>query len=259
MLLGNYQVLNRSPGRFLGGSSLAANPPNWYGSGAARNFGLQWNTTTADKLYGMPNGTEAPYSYLMPLRSGQLASTTLITGNGNVATGNLAMGLACDGALTGSGDITAAGLGLIVSMLADLAGTGTLTADLQAFLALAATLSGSGDLTGALTALGHFVAGLTGTGEITLATMNGKSSMEAEISVTGELLTTATVASAVWGAIADSGFTYEEVIRIIAAATAGVSTGGPSSPVFKALDGTTTIISGSANSSGNRSSITYTP
>lgn len=258
MLLGNYQVLNRSPGRFLGGPSPSDNPPNWYGAGAMRNYGLQDRADAADELFGMPNGTEAPYSYLLPIRSGNMASTTLVTGNGNIDSGNLAMGLACDGLLDGDGDITDAGLGLIVSMLADLAGSGSLSADLQAVLAMAADLAGSGEIVAALTAIGNFAASLSGS-VVVSASMTGPASFSASISVTGELLTTANVADAVWKAIAEAGFSYDEVIRIIAAATAGASSGGPGSPVFKALDGTTARISGTANSSGDRSSITYTP
>jgi len=65
------------------------------------------------------------------------------------------------------------------------------------------------------------------------------------------------IAAAVWAVVIDHTYTAKEVTRAIAATTAGASSGGPGSPVYKSLDGSTTRVSGTANSSGDRSSITY--
>lgn len=64
-------------------------------------------------------------------------------------------------------------------------------------------------------------------------------------------------ATLVLAATLDTGFTLKQTLRIIAAVTAGASSGGPGSPAFKSLDGGTTRVSGTADSGGNRSSITY--
>lgn len=57
--------------------------------------------------------------------------------------------------------------------------------------------------------------------------------------------------------VAEPGFTFADMIRIVAAVAAGKSTGGPGSPVFRDLADTKNRVSGTADSSGNRSAATY--
>jgi len=66
-------------------------------------------------------------------------------------------------------------------------------------------------------------------------------------------LTTTTIAAANWGFVVDSVNTARQYLRAIGATTAGNATGGPGSPAFKSLDGLTTYVTSTADSSGDRS------
>lgn len=57
------------------------------------------------------------------------------------------------------------------------------------------------------------------------STASAVGSMSADISVTGELLTTGNVGAAVWRRAIEAGFTAEEILRILAAHAAGAATG----------------------------------
>jgi len=201
MLLGNYQVLNRSPGRFLGGPSLSGSRSNWNGGGAQRN--MAWGESAEpSQLTSKPNGTEPPYSWMIAQRGGALAAQTTMAGVGDVTTGNLALGLACSASLAAFGDIASASLSLVVALAGGLTASGTLnTPSLQLPQGLSAALSGSGDLVSTLQAIGHLVAALTGSGALA-AEMRGTAALGAAIASTGDLLTTANVADAVWDVLA---------------------------------------------------------
>ncbi len=256
MLKQNTTIYAQYPLRFLSGNTLAGERAMW-GQSERRN--IYFSEAGIDPTSGIPNGNLAPGLLLMPQKSGGMASYTSVRGAASVDS-NAAAGLAAAAALTGSGDVTSAQLGLIVSLVAALSGNGTLGGpQLNAIASLLADLTGSGDLAATRSALANALANLLGVGGVTNALSRADGFMGAAINVTGSTLTTANVADAVWGAIADSGYTYEQVVRLLAAAIAGASTGGPGSPVFKALDGTTPRIAGAADSSGNRSGITYTP
>jgi hypothetical protein len=67
------------------------------------------------------------------------------------------------------------------------------------------------------------------------------------------------LAISVWSYLADAGFSTKDLLNIIAAATAGKVSGGPGSPVFRDVADTTNVITGTADSSGNRTAATYNP
>lgn len=216
---------------------------------------------------------------LAPIESGGMAMDG--TGTGDL-TADLIPSYPMTIDLTGSSDFDATAA-LVVSMAAAFTGSGTLTATISGIYDMSIDLTGSGSMTAAMTALGNMLADLTGAGDLD-ATIAGIGDMTIDIVVTGTGLTTANVGQAVWAALAatnndpgtmgeklndagsasnpwtevlESGFTAAEILRLIAAAVAGASSGGPGSPVFKGLDGTTDRISGTADSDGNRSGITY--
>lgn len=150
---------------------------------------------------------------------GALASG--LTGVGTVT--NALMSSAITGAadLVGSGDITDAALGLIVTALADLSGSASVSADMssvivgacaivgscslspEAYGAMVATanLAGSGAVVAALEALGVAVADILGTTAIS-AGASAPATMSADIAATGDVLTTQSIAAAVWNALA---------------------------------------------------------
>lgn len=67
----------------------------------------------------------------------------------------------------------------------------------------------------------------------------------------------AAIATAVWAEVLEVGFAAGRILRIIAAAVAGKVSGGPGSPIFRNLVDTQNQITGTADSSGNRTAATY--
>lgn len=65
------------------------------------------------------------------------------------------------------------------------------------------------------------------------------------------------VATAVLTATVETGVNVTQQLQLIGAATAGKCSGGPGSPVFKGTDGSTTRITGTADTDGNRTAATY--
>ena len=170
----------------------------------------------------------------------------------------------------------------VSQMLATLSGTGEISLDALGRFAMLVALSGTGDLDLTVFGTAHPVVALSGDGDLdALTTAFGD--MSIDIVVTGAGLSTQSIAAAVWGALAsasndpntmgqklndagsagnpwntliEAGYTAEQVLRVIAAAVAGASSGGPDGPiVFKGLDGTTNRISGAVDGDGNRSSV----
>ncbi len=252
MLLGNGALIFRQPLRLRGGT-VSGDRALW-GRGDRYNAMVGGTSTV---FGGMPSGYRHPVTWTLPITPGALASRTLIDGTGG-ATADPTAGRNIEAALSGSGGLTQSDLSLIVSLVAELSGAGTFAGDVVGAGGMEAALSGTGDLAGERSALGNLVAALTGAGAVE-AVLTALGSMAADLTVTGGTLTTANVADAVWGAAAEAGYTYDEVLRIIAAVVAGKSSGGPDSPVFTALDGTTTRVEGEADSDGNRTSVTYSP
>lgn len=207
---------------------------------------------------------------------GVLELTVAVSGTGTVSAAITAVqNLLAD--LVGTGDISTAAAAATMAALADLSGSATVGASLNATGVMQSSITGSGTLTPpVLQAIMQAVCAITGSSTISaalnahanaVAALSGSSSttgtpyatgaMQSSISVSGDLLTTTTVAQAVWGALAEGSITYDQMLRIIAAATAGKVSGGPSSPVFRNLSDTQDQITGAADSNGNRSGITY--
>jgi hypothetical protein len=204
MLVGNYSVLQKSPGRFIAGSATSAESQvrsNFNKSGSNRNRFYVDQTTVALALYAVPTGTYPEIAWVLPQIAGEIASTQPIQGAGT-QTGNLAGGLNAEAGLTGAGTITSAVAQLIISMAANLAGDGTVSsADLRGFLQAVANLSGSGDLTAAVSALAWMDAATDGSGTITNATPYASGNMSADILSYGAL-TPEGIRDTVWNAIA---------------------------------------------------------
>ena len=201
-LIGNYRVLNKNPGRSIGGD-LAFFRSNWNKPTFSQARFLGDNALGNDYKSSKYLGYVHPYTQGLALKDGGLASFGRILGDGNVSAANLAGGRNGQAGLTGSGDITNANLGLVVSAIATLAGTGTLTVDATGKLDAAATLAGTGDVVGSLQALGALISDLTGQASLNVD-ISAQGSLSADINVTGDLLTTANVAASVWNALAAS-------------------------------------------------------
>jgi len=189
-----------------------------------------------------------------------------LTGSGTISAALLQTIASLAADLDGSGGINAAALALTVTLAATIAGSGAIsTATLQSIMRLASILSGNGTVSSASLALiVYMVAQLAGTGGST-GNLKGFLSMAADINVTGSEITTANIGSSVWNALAvlsnetgsmgellnnagaggnpwdtviESGYTAEEVLRILLAVSAGKTTvtslgGGAATVTFR--------------------------
>jgi len=210
----------------------------------------QSNSEAFTALSSYSTGLYPPHSMIPPRTAGRMVAHDTLIGTGGISATALAVKLA-EAALTGDGELTATG-GLIVQLVAALSGDGTVTAaNLQAFLAAVASLTGSGSVTASAAGLGALLSALTGSGDIDL-TPAAFGELSADLVVTGTGLTTANVGAAVWAQVIEAGFTAEEVLRLIAAVTAGDASGLESgSPTFQGIDESTTRVAGTY-SSGTR-------
>jgi hypothetical protein len=278
MLIGNYNVLNKNPGRFIAGSTVAGTRPNFSQTNASRNrfFG-----GFAESI-STPVGYLPGVSWVPAYDAGGMSMRSVGTGT---LTSNLYPTMAMAINFTGSGSLSATAA-LVVSMLLSMGGSGTLAASIQGRLNMSADLTGSGDLDASIAALGNMVCELTGTGDLEAA-IGAIGNMSVDITVTGSGLTTANVGAAVWSSLAsannvtgtmgeklndagsaanpwteviESGYTAAEILRLLAAVMAGKSTGGGTTNIeFTGLDGTTIRVDATVDESGNRSAVTLDP
>lgn len=266
MLIGNYSVLAKTPGRWIGGGAIGQGMNRGDFNKTSMSRGV-FNAVDWEPKSGVPDGYRIPYAWVMPQTAGGLSARNSVTGTGDVSDADAWAVRLAQASLTGSGELTAVG-GLIVQLVAAVTGSGTVSdADMKAFLQLAAVLTGSGDADGTATGLGALLAALTGTGTGTGSTLTGTGALSADLVVTGTGLTTGNVGAAVWSAIAaanntagtmgeklndagsasnpwteviESGYTAAEILRLLAAVAQGDASGLESgAPVFKSIDGAT--------------------
>lgn len=195
MLIGNYSVLTKVGGRFIGGSTIADTRPNFGQTGATRNrfFG-----GFAESI-ATPVGYNPGVAWVPAYDAGGMSLRSV--GAGALAA-DLYPSMSMAVSFTGSGTLNAAAA-LVVSMLLAMTGSGTLAADIQGRLNMSADLTGSGDLEATIGALGNMVLALTGTGDLEAA-IGAIGNMSIDITVTGTGLTVENVGPAVWAAIASA-------------------------------------------------------
>lgn len=197
-LIGNYSVLNKNPGRALGGSTVSDSRAAWNKSGANRNRYLGSGMSRKD---GSPFGHRPPYSWLIAQVDGGMSSVNTVSGSGGISYANLAGGLNAEATLEGFGQIDPSSAAqLVVSAVATLSGVGGLSADIVGKLEASATLAGSGDISGSLGALADAVATIGGTSSLS-GDLRGVGHMTADILPYTDLSPQA-LAAAVWGALA---------------------------------------------------------
>jgi hypothetical protein len=193
-LRGNYAVLALVPGRQFGAGF--GNTPAYKSSTALKRNRYLGGVP---RLAATPAGYLPPYSWVIPVTGGDMATFTLIRGTSTM-TGGAAAGVNISSTIDGVGDLTVTGQ-LVVSAVATLTGSGVVSdAGLLAVLQASATLSGTGDLTAGLDALGHVIATLTGTASES-ATLTATGTLAAEITPFTDL-SPQSLAGAVWAAVA---------------------------------------------------------
>lgn len=258
MLIGNYSVLAKNPGRSIGGGSIGLGMNRGDQNKTSMSRGV-FSSPDWQKKSGVPDGYRPPNTWVIPLTSGGLAARNNIAGFGAVGDLNLAGGVNGESPLTGAGDLAGTAQ-LIISMVGSLSGDGDITsAAILAILGLAADLAGAGDIDGAIDALASAIAELTGVGSVTV-TINAEGELGAAIVVTGDALSTANVAAAILDAAdgVEAGLTLRQALRIIAAATAGKVSGAATTTITfrNALVDDTDRIVATVDADGNRTAIT---
>lgn len=277
-IITNGQRNGFSPFRWMSGNLLSiqnGGPAirNGYMPGKLHNW--SWH---AERQTALPNGNLHPYGWMLPRTGGAMSMRT--EGEGSLS-GDLIPTLNGSIDFTGSGDLTAEGA-LVISMFLDMVGSGSLSATITGLLDMSIDLEGSGDLDASIGAIASMILSLTGSGDLD-ATIAAYGNMSIDIVVTGTGLTTANVGSAVWAALAaqndvvgsmgeklndagsasnpwneiiESGYTAAEILKLLAAASLGKTSGQPTNPVFRDIGDTKDRITGVVDSNGNRTSVT---
>ena len=235
------------------------------GKGALNNFYAGEATVVSGASIanknGFPTGALHPIAWIMPIKAGGLAARRTILAEGDL-TAAIAGGKNAECAIAGVGDLTATGA-LIISLQATIAGSGDISgAALLAFLNLAAALSGEGGVAAQLTAIGHLAAAVEGEGTVASSTvLTALGTLAADITVTGDVLTTANVANAILDAVngVEDGLTVRHALRLIAAATAGKISGAATTTITirNAVVDDKDRITATVTSDGDRTAITY--
>jgi hypothetical protein len=186
-----------------------------------------------DQTAGLPAGY-IDYGWFLPRKPGSISSANAAVGAAG-GTGALAAGRNIAGQADGSSTVDGTGQ-TVASIQATAAGSCTVEGNVFASLSGAGTAAGVGGASGTITGIGWVqgqAAGVGGGSLVSYAT--GKIAGEA---TTVEALSPTGLARSVWEKIIDSGFTAEQVVRLLAAHAAGAASGLESgAPVFKSLDG----------------------
>ncbi len=198
MLIGNYSVLSKHPGRDRGGGAigLGLNRSDFNKPSPSRNmfFSLTWSPKS-----GIPDGYRPPGSWVIPQKAGGIGARGSIEGTGTLA---LAMAGGRNGVATIAGTSTFTGdLSLIVQLVAAITGTGTVTGNAAAVASLQASLAGTSVVSALIGAIAGVQAAIAGTSTFTAA-QSALAFMEAEIEACSGVLTVDDIVSGVWGAIA---------------------------------------------------------
>lgn len=264
-LIGNYSVLNKGPGRWLGGTSTAHasgvgsaqvyTRANWGKIGALRNRAITEHSTDAYELASIPGGYGAR-GWMMPVTAGGISAHS--TANGLAEwSGSIAEGRNLAATFAGVADFTGTGA-LVVSGSGSFAGVAAFEGNIIAALAAAGTFSGVASWAGATTAIAH----ATGT-------FAGVASFEAiryaTGSMSGSFAPAVTLEAAGFSSYlldqedVETGLTLRQALRLVTAATAGKISGGGTATITirNAVADSADRITATVTTDGDRTAITY--
>lgn len=251
----NTSSLASLPLRFRAGA-LAMQRAFW-GNAELRN--ITAGEGLADNLGGIPYGHRHPSAWLLPQSPGALSAFTSVQVLTTVAPLNVAAGVNATGSTTISFSVGPSQLDLIVSAT----GSATATWTLSGTLAAAVGLTGASSLTFTVgpTTLGAIINAL-GTSPVTFvnsATIRATGALAGDITPF-TTLSPENLAQKVWSYVIDSGYSAEQIVRVLASVAAGktdvVDLGGGSATVtFRDLADTRNRVSASMSAS-ERTSVT---
>lgn len=215
MIIGNYSVTNKTPGRLFSGTAGGSDNRSMQRRAAA-SCG-RWGTF--GRLAAVPASYYPPYAWLWPGKAGAVATGTTTYGTGSLSAA-IAGGKNAVAALAGTGTISDASGGLIVSAVAALAGTGSIsTADAVGILEAIAALAGTCSVSATRSALGNIASALAGVGTVS-NTIYATGELEADIVPYTDLSPQA-LAAAVWEALAANFNTAATMGRLLHDASSG--------------------------------------
>lgn len=263
------------------GSAHALLPGSWNSFYQWQKFIQPQDASAVLKTAANPVGHYIPRVWMAPITDGEMSMRTDAAGD---LTADLIPSRAMELDMTGAGDLEATAA-LAVAMALAMTGAGTFDATIVGLLNASLDMTGSGDMTADLSGIASMVLNLLGAGDFE-ATIAAYGNMELDIVVTGTGLTTANVGQAVWSALAaanndagtmgeklndagsasnpwteviESGYTAAEILRLIAAATAGKMSGADTPTVtFRDLADSKDRIVADVDASG-RTNITLDP
>lgn len=265
MLWGNYSVLNKGPGRWLGGTSTAHasgvgstqnnTRSNWGRNGALRNFAITEYSTNVYELASIPGGYGAR-GWLMPLTAGGISGHS--TANGLAAfTASIAAGRNLAATFSGAATFTGTGQ-LVVSGVGSFAGAATFAGNVTAALGAVGTFAGVAAFSGSVLAKGNITGAFTGVASfVAIRYASG--------SLAGSFAPAVTLEAAGFSSYlldqedVETGLTLRQALRLVTAATAGKISGGGTSTITirnAVVDGVDRIVA-SVDTDGNRTAITY--
>lgn len=265
MLIGNYSVLNKGPGRWLGGTSTAhasgigaaqvQTRANWGKTGAERNFAMQDRSTAALDYFSIPDGYLGR-AFVLPLKAGGLSSHEWLQG---VTTLSAAMAAGKNGVanLTGTGTLTATGQ-LVVSGASALSGVGSVSAVIKAARGGAASVTAAATVSGTAVAKGHMTASLSGSSSVS-ATRYATGTLTCAITPFTDLSPQALASQILDAEDIETSMSVRQALRLIAAATAGKVSGasGTTITIRSAVADSKNRIIATVDGDGNRTALEY--
>jgi hypothetical protein len=162
-------------------------------------------------------------------------------------------------AIVGSGDLSGAMAGALLA-LANITGAATVNAPILGLWNMSASPSGSGTFLAAIVADGWIAGYISDPSGTVTATVGGSpGDMSASIQ-SFSTLSPENLALAVWNQFLESGYTAEDLMRLMSAAMLGkVSGASGTSVAFRDVNDTTDRITATVDSSGDRISVTLNP
>ena len=269
-LVGNYSLLHKSPAKYLTGTVGFNERANFNKPGIMRSRGAGVELFAFDAI---PAGFNAGRAFFAPRKAGRMTArdgfsvNALASGASGLpgsATASMSINAVAVGGLIAGGVASAV---ISINAVASIAGraAGRANGGMAVNANAAIGASAFGVASGRMTING--VARASGIGYMKASTVDNAAltpqSIAAQVwSATastnnnagsmGEKLNDAGSASNPWTEVIESGYTAAQILRLLASFAAGDTTGNPTAPAFKSLDGTKTRLSGAVDSNGNR-------
>jgi hypothetical protein len=259
-LIGNYTVLNKTPGRFFAGGSTSGTNQGQARSNsngtASRSVHYGDGNSTANKLWGQPTGGYNEVSWMFPYTPGYISSYDFSRGVATT-TATIIDGRPIAGTATGLAT-AAATLQLVVSGQGTSNGVATATGNILAALLGAGSSSGSATATGTMQAKAWATGAANGvatTALVRYATGQLQGSIAPAVELDASIFSTYLLDEQ----DVETGLTLRQALRLVTAASAGKISGasGTTVTIRNALADSKDRVVATVDSNGNRTAITY--